>query len=418
MQQGLFRQQAVEHSKQGLYGDVLLLPRLSHTLILCALLLWVFAVLVWLFISHYARKETVVGWLEPPEGIIRVYAEATGIVQKVLVAEGEQVAQDQPLLIINDDRILASGENLDTGLLREYHSQRKMLDEQLARTQSTYEMRSKDISKRITSAQQDLQLIDQQLHILSERYTLVSAQVERYRTLKRKGHVSSVEFDNAIAQELTIKSDQQALLRNQISQKNTIDQLQTEQKLLPDENANTIDQLRTRLSDITQQITQLSGRSARIIKAPRAGIVNNVQAREGQQAYANNNIPLLTLFSSNTQLTIHLLIPVRSVGFIEPGQSLAIRYDAFPYQKFGIYQGKVSQVSKTLLLPNELLNAPMQVNEPVYRVTALLDKPNVQAYGKDFSLKPGMTLSADISLGDRSLIQWLLEPIYSLRGRI
>ena len=115
---------------------------------------------------------------------------------------------------------------------------------------------------------------------------------------------------------------------------------------------------------------------------------------------------------------MHLLIPVRSVGFIESGQSLAIRYDAFPYQKFGIYQGKVSQLSKTLLLPNELLNAPTLVNEPVYRVTALLDKPNVQAYGKDFSLKPGMTLSADISLGDRSLIQWLLEPIYSLKGRI
>jgi membrane fusion protein len=418
MQQELFRQQAIEHRKQRLHGDVLLLPRLSHTLILSALLLWIFAVLIWLFVSHYARKETVVGWLEPPEGIIRVYAEATGIVQKVLVAEGEQVAQDQPLLIVNDDRILASGENLDTDLLREYHSQRKMLGEQLARTQSTYELRTKDISKRISSAQQDLKLIDRQLHILSERHTLVSAQVERYRTLKGEGHISSVEFDNAIAQELTIESDQQALLRNLISQKNTIDQLQTEQKLLPDENANSVDELRTRLSDIAQQITQLSGRNSRIIKAPRAGIVNNVQAREGQQAYASNNIPMLTLFPSNTQLTAHLLIPVRSVGFIEPGQSLAIRYDAFPYQKFGIYQGKVSQVSKTLLLPNELLNAPIQVNEPVYRVTALLNKPNVQAYGKDFSLKPGMTLSADISLGDRSLIRWLLEPIYSLRGRI
>ena len=418
MQQGLFRQQAVEHSKQRLHGDVLLLPRISHTLILSALVLWVLAVLILLFASHYARKETVVGWLEPPEGITRVYAEATGIVQKVLVSEGEQVTQDQPLLIVNDDRMLASGENLDTGLLREYNSQRKMLDEQLARTQSTYEMRSKDISKRITSAQQDLKLIDEQLHILSERYTLVGTQVERYRTLKREGHVSSVEFDNAITQELTIKSDQQALLRSQISQKNTIEQLLTEQKLLPDENANTMDQLRSHISDIAQQIAQLNGRRAHIITAPRAGIVNNIQARAGQQAYANTNIPLLTLFPSNTQLTAHLLIPVRSVGFIESGQSLAIRYDAFPYQKFGIYQGKVSQVSKTLLLPNELLNAPIQVNEPVYRVTALLKKPNIQAYGKNFSLKPGMTLSADISLGDRSLIQWLLEPIYSLKGRI
>jgi membrane fusion protein len=334
------------------------------------------------------------------------------------VAEGEQVAQDQPLLVVEDNRTLASGENLDVDLLNEYQSQREMLNEQLTRNRSTYEMRIKDIAKRIISAQQDLELIEEQLYILNERYILVSAQVERYRTLKRERYVSSLEFDNAMTQGLAIKNDQQALLRNRNSQKNTIDQLQTEQKLLPDENANAVDQLRSRLSDIAQQITQLNGRSSHIIKAPRAGVVNNLQARAGQQAQANNNIPLLTLFPHDSKLTAHLLIPVRSVGFIEAGQFLAIRYDAFPYQKFGIYEGRISHVSKTLLLPSELLNSPAQVNEPVYRVTATLNSANVQAYDKDFSLKPGMTLSADISLGDRSLIQWLFEPIYSLKGRI
>jgi hypothetical protein len=133
MAHGLFRSQVLEHRQQSLYGSILLLPQLSHTLILSVLLLWVFLVLIWLFTSHYARKETVVGWLEPPEGIIRVYAE--------------------------------------------------------------------------------------QLNILSERYRLVRSQVERYGTLKQNGHVSNVEFDNAIAQALELKSDQQALLRSQLAQK-------------------------------------------------------------------------------------------------------------------------------------------------------------------------------------------------------
>jgi membrane fusion protein len=415
---GLFRTQAIEHRKQGLHGKVLLLPQLSHTLILGALLLWVLIVFIWLFTSHYARKETVTGWLEPPEGITRVYAETNGIIQKVLVVEGEQVAQDQPLFIVNDDRVLASGDHLQTNLLNEYNAQRQLLNEQLTRTQSIFQGRMNDIQKRIGSAQQDIKLIDEQTRILNERFTLVSAQVERFRRLKQNGHVSSVEFDNAMAQELALKSDQQTLLRNRITQTNAIEQLRTEQTLLPDENANALDQLRSRLSDIAQQMTQLNGQSARIVKAPRAGIVNNLQAREGQQAYANNKIPLLTLFPNNKQLTVHLLIPVRAIGFIEAGQPLAIRYDAFPYQKFGIYQGTVAQVSKTLLLPNEVLNTPIAIQEPVYRVTANLTRPEVQAYGKDFALKPGMTLSADVSLSERSLIQWLLEPLYSLRGRI
>jgi membrane fusion protein len=415
---GLFRTQAIEHRKQGLHGKVLLLPQLSHTLILGVLLLWVLIVFIWLFTSHYARKETVSGWLEPPEGITRVYAETNGIIQKVLVAEGEEVTQDQPLFIVNDDRVLASGDHLQTNLINEYNAQRQLLNEQLTRTQSIFQLRMTDLQKRIGSAQQDIKLIDEQTRILTERYTLVSAQVERFRRLKQNGHVSSVEFDNAMAQELALKSDQQTLLRNRITQTNAIEQLHTELTLLPDENANSLGQLRSRLSDIAQQMTQLNGQSARIVKAPRAGIVNNLQAREGQQAYANNKIPLLTLFPNNKQLSVQLLIPVRAIGFIEAGQTLAIRYDAFPYQKFGIYQGTVAQVSKTLLLPNEVLNTPIAIQEPVYRVTANLTRADVQAYGKDFALKPGMTLSADVSLSERSLIQWLLEPLFSLKGRI
>ncbi|MFO1389951.1 HlyD family secretion protein [Cellvibrio sp.] len=418
MLKNLFRQEAIDAKHYGLKGDVLMLPRFSHSLILAILLLWFSIVIIWLFCSHYARKQTVVGWLEPPEGIIRIYAESTGIVRKILVKEGEFVKQDQPLLIIGDEHTLITGDDLDKGLLDEYSSQQKMLSEQLLRTQSNFEMRIRDVEKRIASSYQDLRLIDEQLDILNNRYALVVAQVERFRRLKREGFLANTELDGVVAQELSLKNDRQALLRNKVAQTNLIAQLQTEQKLLPGESANALDQLRSRLSDIAQQVKQLSGRGSRVIKAPREGVVNNLQARQGQQVYANNNIPLLKLFPDSKQLTAHLLVPVRSIGFIEAGQPLAIRYDAFPYQKFGIYQGRVELVSKTLLLPNELLNTPLQVNEPVYRVTALLSASGVRAYGKDFPLKPGMTLSADIGLGDRSLIQWLLEPVYSLKGRI
>lgn len=152
------------------------------------------------------------------------------------------------------------------------------------------------------------------------------------------------------------------------------------------------------------------------MKASRSGIVTNLQAREGQQA--QTSIPVLSLVPEGAGLTAQLLVPVRSAGFLETGQPLRIRYDAFPYQKFGLYTAEVVEVSNTVLLPDELLKVPVTVREPVYRVSARLIQPFVQAYGRDFSLKPGMTLSADVQLTERSLLQWLLEPIYSLKGRL
>jgi membrane fusion protein len=56
--------------------------------------------------------------------------------------------------------------------------------------------------------------------------------------------------------------------------------------------------------------------------------------------------------------------------------------------------------------------------EPVYKVTAALESQHVEAYGKEIPLRPGMILSADVVLDRRSLFEWLLEPVYSLRGKI
>lgn len=414
----LFRQEAIEHQRHRLHGDVLLLPKISHTLTLAVLLLWVFLVFIWLANSTYARKETAFGWLEPPHGVIRIYPEDSGIIKTILVKEGDHVSKDQPLIIINGDRILASGDNLESKLLDEYETQRQLLNEQLTRTESIYTFRTKDTHQRISAAQGELKMLNQQIGTLNQRHELIKTQVERQKSLRTLGHISSSEYDNAITQELAIQSEKQGLIRSQIAQKNLIDQLQTELGTLPDEHNNQIDQLRERLSSIAQQIAQLSGQRSHVIKAPKDGLVNNLQAIEGQLAQLGANAPLMTLIPADSNLTAHLLVPVRAAGFIEPNQPINIRYDAFPYEKFGLYHGEIQRVSKTLLLPNELLNAPIPIQEPVYRITATLNEPMVVAYGKEFPLKPGMTLSADIELSERSLIQWILEPIYSLQGRL
>lgn len=94
-----------------------------------------------------------------------------------------------------------------------------------------------------------------------------------------------------------------------------------------------------------------------------------------------------------------------------------MRYDAFPYQRFGLYKGEVTQYSKSILLPNEV-STPVPVNEPVYQVHVKLASQAVSAYGAEVPLQSGMLLSADIVLEQRSLLNWLFEPILSLRGRL
>ena len=104
----LFRKEALDQHRQRLHGDVLLLPKFSHTALISLLIIWLAAVFVWLIFSSYAKKETVNGWLEPPAGVIRIYPESTGIIQSVLVSEGQSVKSGDVLLSVSNDVILDS----------------------------------------------------------------------------------------------------------------------------------------------------------------------------------------------------------------------------------------------------------------------------------------------------------------------
>jgi len=78
----------------------------------------------------------------------------------------------------------------------------------------------------------------------------------------------------------------------------------------------------------------------------------------------------------------------------------------------------VTRVSRSAVNPGEsnALAGSGQATEPYYRVLVALDAQTVMAYGKPESLRPGMALEADILSERRRLYEWLLEPLYSLRG--
>ena len=126
---------------------------------------------------------------------------------------------------------------------------------------------------------------------------------------------------------------------------------------------------------------------------------------------------MLTILPIDAEFKAELFIPTRAIGFIETGQTVLLRYNAFPYQRYGLYEGTIDNVSEVILSPEEL-HVPVKLEEPAYRVSVTLNKQEISAYGKQFNLQAGMLLEASIVLEGRSLGEWLLAPIYSLRGRV
>ncbi|MFA3792848.1 HlyD family secretion protein [Aliiglaciecola sp. SL4] len=417
MQQSLFRQSAIDHQKNRLHGEILLIPSSSHVLVTLFVSVWIVAVFAWLVTSHYARKESVGGWLEPPSGVVKVFPEtSSGRIEQVLIAEGQLVSEGQALAVIEGDRTLSSGSSLQTTLLREYKNQRLIIEAQLTRSEIINQIDTENIKSKLAALQEDISRLDAQIMTLQKRYSLVSSRYQNYQSMGKSGHISRSDLEQVLEQKLALQNQKQGLQREKISLNNEITTTENQLLTLPQNQLDHTNQLKSKLSDLALKIAQLNGQSRHVIKASRDGLVSNLLAQVGQQT--NQNTPLLSIVPQASQIEAKLLVPVKAIGFIEQGQPIQIRYDAFPYQKFGLYQGTITSVSDAVVLPNEVHNAPVNIQEPAYLVHATLDSQSVSAYGKKLNLKSGMTLSADVQLGQRSLLEWIFEPLLSLRGRI
>jgi membrane fusion protein len=171
---------------------------------------------------------------------------------------------------------------------------------------------------------------------------------------------------------------------------------------------------------IEQELTEAEGQRTIVITAPRDGSVTNLQATVGSNV--QTNVPLLNIVPTGSSLRAQLFATSRAIGFVRQGQSVLLRYDAFPYQKFGFYEGVITSVSRSALSPSELppelsgLSSLYTTNEPIYEISVDLALQTATAYGATVPLQPGMQLSADILIDRRRLIEWMLDPLVSLTG--
>lgn len=416
----LFRQQVIDEQINSLHGEVIVTPSLSYVVISGAMFLWFCLVLVWAFNANYARKEQVVGFLKPEGGTVRILGDGEGVIKQVLIKEGDLVIKDQPLFIVNGDKLLADGKSLEYLLLSEYQQQKQNLISQLMRMKKGYHAKLSNIEAQYVLAKENITIIQKQKLLLQEQIDITDRQLLDISNLVNKGHTSSATFDGVKEKQLELTGAFHSLTRKEIEQERITQTLKLEKSMFPNEQADQQNNITFRLNDLARQIATLRGQRAHIIKAPIAGVISNLQAKVGQdiQGRFSSATPLALISQQDDLLVAEIMLPVRAAGFIKIGQKINIRYDAFPYEKFGLYEGIITKISHTVLLPHELDVSLVSIQEPVYKVSAKIINAKVSAYGNKFNLKPGMTFSADIRLAQRSLLEWFFEPILTLRGKI
>ena len=422
----LFRPEVLAARQTQYHGTVMLAPRASFRLFTIVAIVAAAAIVGWLVYGEFTRTARINGWLLPQQGMVRVHAPRPGLVEAVYVSEGQAVRKGDRLLALSDDLQSARLGATQEQITRRLGERRASLAEERKGQQRLLAQQEQALTSRLAALRTDEQQIEREIGLLRQRVEIAV----RAETLHREQHASGYISEMKLQQVQSELLEQQARLevaeRNRLAAQRERAKVEAERADLPLKFEREVAQLDRSISQLEQERAEAEARREIVVAAPQDGTVTAINAVVGTKADAG--APMLSIVPPTLRLEAHLYGPSRAIGFVRPGQRVKLRYQAYPYQSFGHYEGIVASVSRAPLspadLPAQLAAMPGLTGmaagaaaEPVYRITVDLASQSVTAYGAEVALQPGMTLEADVALERRRLFQWLLDPLYALKGR-
>ncbi|WP_254053136.1 HlyD family secretion protein [Shewanella sp. WE21] len=365
----LFRQQVVDEQKQRLYGDISLAQPLSIYTVSLSILLIVTAIILFLYFSHYARKETVHGYLVPDKGVIKTHANRNGNVDILHVKEGSDVNAGDPLVTVIIRSSMISGFELSETLISELKQQQSILNQELDNNTKLNTAETLRLKKRLSDLSESMKVLSRQKQLLAEKLNIQVAQKKQHDKFYKDGYLSELDYQLQLSKLIEVKQEMENLESNKISIDRELNQTHSELASLPFQFNLKQSNVHKRQSDIQRQLNEAENSYIFVIRAQESGTVAAVSVVEGE--LIDSNRPLMSIIPKGSSLVAELLLPTRNAGFVKQADEARLRFDAFPYQRFGFLRSEVLRIDKALLLDGEA-DLPVKLSEPVYRIRTML----------------------------------------------
>jgi membrane fusion protein len=421
----LFRREALA-ARQGTWlGGIQLVRPVSLSVLTALVLVAATATVAFLGAGHYTRKARVTGYLVPDGGVIRLVPTQTASVLERRVREGQQVRAGEVLFVLSVDRATLGGDT-QAAVQASLAARERSLQGTAQQRAELLRSQREAIARRLDDMRREAAQLQAETALRQQRLALAQAAQARLEALRADHFISSAQAQAKAEDVLGLQAELQALERQRAAQRREIDALEAQARELPLRAQVQQGEIERDLAALAQEAAESEARGRLVMRAPQDGVVTALTAEPGQSV--GPGAALASLVPAQSRLQAQLYAPSSAVGFVRPDQPVLLRYQAYPYQKFGHQLGHVLQVSRTPLQASELAGLPLPgsvtgaalgaAGEPLYRITVALDAQSVAAYGTPQPLAAGMQLDADVLLERRRLVEWLFEPLLGVAGRV
>ena len=412
--------------------------------LLWTLLALVGGTLAWATFGKLDIVAVAEGKLVPSTYVKIVQPAEQGVVKEILVQEGEEVREGQ--VLIRMDAVVADAEG--RALASDYHTRRitlRRIDAQLAgktlertdedppaifgQAQAQYIANVQAYENAVAQERAVLEKAKHDLAAASEVRTKLVQTLPHYREqekafekLAKDGFAGRLMYTDKqrerIEKEQDLKSQEFIIRSAQAS-------IAQSEKKIAQITADYRRQLQAERLEVAPQAERLREEIAKQqhrhdlleLRAPQAGLVKDL-ATHTPGTVASPGTILMTLVPKDETLRAEVWVSNDDVGFIRPKQEVKIKLAAFQFQKYGMLDGTVAQVSADATetpTPNTRSDALSGRDRPTgplaFRALVDLKVQSLVADGERYSLAPGMQVISEIKLGERTVLEYLLSPV-------
>ena len=405
------------------------LPQVWTRGLLYFLMVIVAIVLPWAMLSKVDETGSARGKLEPQGKVFTVDTPVAGTVDEVFVSEGQLVKDQQPLLSLESKPVESELQQVQTKLEGQQKelAQLKLLKNQLVLTVNTQKQQNAaqlfEKQAQLDQARQNIQHNQMARNLAQKAYEEAIKEVKRYLEAKNQGIVSEIQVvdkeDSVRERERLLE---QANSETEQAQLHLIEQQKSYQGLI---HSGEIAVLRNQeqLKEVEKQIVALNSQflenqsqidslkyqlEQRIVKAPASGSIFQLPAQKTGTVLEPGGLVAEIAPKQSSLILKAQMIPTES-GSLKQGMPVKLKFDAYPFQDFGIVEGKLINISPT----TKIIDTEQGKSES-YELEVKLDQDYIQAKNKRVALRPGQTATAEVIVRQRRLIDFVLDPFKKL----
>jgi HlyD family secretion protein/adhesin transport system membrane fusion protein len=405
-------------------------PLIRFTMVLASLACLAF--ITWAGFTHIDEVAVAEGEVNPVGSVKTVQHLEGGLVEEIIVKEGELVDVDQPLIKLSPAGALADLEQtraremtllLKSERLRAFADNRspdfsfakgyeRLISDNFAIWQG--QVQARDTARSVIMSQIDQKRSD--LRVLETQQITLREQVESVKTilsmktgLLEKGLISRVNYLDTKRETARLEGELNRTIGQAVTARDATREM--EQRLIDQQSTlhkQTMDDLGITVSELAQvqeSIGRLEDKVKRlVVPSPVRGYVKGLTVRNPGAVIQPGGM-VCEIVPVDQDMKVDAKVLPRDVGHLKVGQKVRVKVTTFDFARYGAINGELSSISATSFLNDK--------GEPYFKAQVKLGKSYVGDEPGMHTVTPGMTVQTEIITGDKTLLQYMLKPIFT-----